>query len=123
MTWAMSQLLFKAGYQRRNAVGNGGGQGGIGNGQKHQRGGKHTDDALPVLEFHKDIEGRNRPGEKHQGFVHVGKGRMAVPHLIGLDPAHENAGGIARKPGDKDPKTDPCHEFFFKCPGTDVKHR
>jgi hypothetical protein len=59
------------------------------------------------------IDQDDAPGEKDEGFVHIGKGYIAVSRGVGLHPSDHEACQVDEKTDEDDPKGSPPHPLSF----------
>ena len=100
-----------------------GGKRGIGHAHKGKGHGKSAQNPVLVLPLKAEVENGNGPGEKDQGLVHVGKGRIADAGLIRFLPAQGDACGIDQKGAGSDQRGGKAEFFCPKNKDGDVEYR
>jgi hypothetical protein len=59
------------------------------------------------------IDQDDAPGEKDEGFVHIGKGYIAVSRGVGLQPPNHEPCQVDEETDDDDPKGGPPHTLLL----------
>ncbi len=74
-----------------------GGKRGVGHGQKRNRHDKWAHDPVADAPLHDEIQEHDRPREKDQRLVEIGKRCMPDPEPVGLPPSNTDADGVESK--------------------------
>jgi hypothetical protein len=79
-------IALEGGHKRINPRVHSRDDGSKGDCQERDGGHKDTNDLLLIFKFQDQVNQDNGPGEKDQGFIHIGQGDIPISRLVGFDP-------------------------------------
>mgnify|MGYP005624530883 CR=1 FL=1 len=98
-------------------------EGGHGYSDGSQRSGDDSDGPLAISDIHNEIYQDDGPGEKDEGFVHIGEGDIAVSRSVTFPPSNYKTCQVDNKTDEDDPECNPAHRLFSCCHKQEVPHK